>query len=72
MIAVAGGPCNRQGNEKRRHERGEKAAMHWQHYPQVPQDVEYSLTAYRRTLAAILEAMAAYRVKHQRRMGTYS
>ena len=37
-------------------------------YPQVPPKVEYSLTAYGKTLAPILEAMAAWGTKHRRRV----
>ncbi|MCA9260754.1 MAG: helix-turn-helix transcriptional regulator [Planctomycetales bacterium] len=36
-------------------------------YPQVPPKVEYSLTAYGRTLSPILEAMASWGTKHRRR-----
>ena len=37
-------------------------------YPQVPPKVEYFLTAYGKTLAPILEAMAAWGTKHRRRV----
>ena len=37
-------------------------------YAQVPPKVEYSLTAYGKTLAPILEAMAAWGTKHRRRL----
>ena len=37
-------------------------------YPQVPPKVEYSLTAYGKTLAPILEAMATWGTKHRRRV----
>lgn len=40
--------------------------VHREVYPQVPPKVEYSLTAYGRTLSPVLEAMAAGG-KHQRR-----
>ena len=36
-------------------------------YAQVPPKVEYSLTAYGKTLSPILEAMAAWGMKHRRR-----
>lgn len=36
-------------------------------YAQVPPRVEYSLTAYGRTLAPVLEAMAAWGTAHRRR-----
>ena len=36
-------------------------------YAQVPPKVEYSLTAYGKTLSPILEAMAAWGTKHRRR-----
>jgi DNA-binding HxlR family transcriptional regulator len=38
-------------------------------FPQVPPKVEYSLTAYGKTLAPILEAMAVWGAKHRRRNG---
>ena len=41
--------------------------VHRKVYPQVPPKVEYSLTAYGKTLAPVLEAMAAWGIKHRRR-----
>ena len=41
--------------------------VHREVYPQVPPKVEYSLTAYGKTLAPVLEAMAAWGIKHRRR-----
>ena len=41
--------------------------VHRKVYPQVPPKVEYSLTAYGKTLSPVLEAMAAWRIKHRRR-----
>jgi DNA-binding HxlR family transcriptional regulator len=38
-------------------------------YPQVPPKVEYSLTAYGKTLSPVLESMCAWGIKHQRRLG---
>jgi DNA-binding HxlR family transcriptional regulator len=42
--------------------------VHRQVYPQVPPKVEYSLTAYGKTLAPVLEAMAAWGIRHRRRL----
>jgi DNA-binding HxlR family transcriptional regulator len=41
--------------------------VHREVYPQVPPKVEYSLTAYGKTLSPALEAMAAWEIKHRRR-----
>ena len=41
--------------------------VHREVYPQVPPKVEYSLTAYGKTLAPVLEAMAVWGTKHRRR-----
>lgn len=41
--------------------------VHREVYPQVPPKVEYSLTAYGKTLAPVLEAMCAWGSKHRRR-----
>src|SRR5215813_1371101 len=41
--------------------------VHREVYAQVPPKVEYSLTAYGKTLAPILKAMAAWGIKHRRR-----
>ena len=41
--------------------------VHREIYPQVPPKVEYSLTAYGQTLSPVLEAMAAWGLKHRRR-----
>src|SRR5262249_37763853 len=40
--------------------------VHREVYPQVPPKVEYSLTAYGKTLSPVLEAMAAWGIKHRR------
>ena len=37
-------------------------------YPQVPPKVEYSLTAYGKTLKPVLKAMCAWGTKHSRRL----
>ena len=37
-------------------------------YRQVPPKVEYSLTAYGKTLSPVLELMAAWGIKHRRRI----
>ena len=42
--------------------------VHREIYPQVPPKVEYSLTAYGKTLSPILEAMATWGIKHRRRL----
>jgi DNA-binding HxlR family transcriptional regulator len=41
--------------------------VHRKVYPQVPPKVEYSLTAYGKTLAPVLEAMCAWGIKHRQR-----
>jgi DNA-binding HxlR family transcriptional regulator len=41
--------------------------VHRKVYAQVPAKVEYSLTAYGKTLAPVLEAMCAWGLKHRRR-----
>jgi DNA-binding HxlR family transcriptional regulator len=41
--------------------------IHREVYPQVPPKVEYSLTAYGKTLSPVLEAMCAWGIKHRRR-----
>ena len=41
--------------------------VHREVYPQVPPKVEYSLTAYGKTLSPVLEAMAAWGIKHRGR-----
>ena len=41
---------------------------HREVYPQVPPKVEYSLTAYGRTLKPVLKAMCAWGTEHSRRL----
>src|SRR5215510_12988761 len=42
--------------------------VHREVYPQVPRKVEYSLTAYGKTLKPVLNAMSAWGTKHSRRL----
>jgi DNA-binding HxlR family transcriptional regulator len=42
--------------------------VHRKVYPEVPPKVEYSLTAYGRTLRAITDLMCAWGKKHLRRL----
>jgi DNA-binding HxlR family transcriptional regulator len=42
--------------------------VHREVYPQVPPKVEYSLTAYGKTLKPVLKAMCAWGTKHSRQL----